>query len=89
MVQSNLIKVGVFGSPVGLKGEVKIKILTSSFDFFKKLNDYCDSEESVYWTFEKVRLKNPILIILVFSILIFFILVSVIILSFTSFAESS
>ena len=62
MVQSNLIKVGVFGSPVGLKGEAKIKILTSSFDFFKKLNDYCDSEESVYWTFEKVRLKNKNLV---------------------------
>jgi len=32
----DIILVGQFGSPVGLKGEVKVNMMTTSFEVFKK-----------------------------------------------------
>jgi len=40
MKKKELVHVGTFGQPQGLKGEIKINIFTSSFDSFKKLDEY-------------------------------------------------
>ena len=60
----NIIHVGTFGSPIGLKGEIKINILTSSFDLFKNLGDYFNEDYSVKWHFKNMRLQNNKIIVL-------------------------
>ena len=60
----NIIHVGTFGSPIGLKGEIKINILTSSFDLFKNLGDYFNEDYSVKWYFKNMRLQNNKIIVL-------------------------
>ena len=53
--------VGTFGLPVGLKGEIRVKFLTSSFEFFKNLNEYLDETYSNFYFFNKMRLiKNKL-----------------------------
>jgi len=34
----DIILVGQFGSPLGLKGEIKVNMMTTSFEVFKNLN---------------------------------------------------
>ena len=63
MTESNIIHVGTFGSPVGLKGEIRIKFLTSSYDFFKNLNNYFDSNLTKLYVFKNMRLLNNKLIV--------------------------
>ena len=55
----NIIHVGTFGSPIGLKGEIKINILTSSFDLFKNLGDYFNEDYSVKWHFPSISSGHP------------------------------
>ena len=62
MSKSNLVHVGTFGSPIGLKGEIKIKMLTSSFEFFKMLKVYLNEDASETWNFIKMRILNDKLI---------------------------
>ena len=52
MSKSNLVHVGTFGSPIGLKGEIKVKMLTSSFEFFKMLKVYLNEDASETWHFK-------------------------------------
>ena len=54
---------GTFGSPIGLKGEIKVKMLTSSFEFFKMLKVYLNEDASETWNFVKMRILNNKLII--------------------------
>ena len=63
MSKTSLVHVGTFGSPVGLKGEVKVTMLTSSLEFFKKLNNYVNEEDSTAWVFINMRLFNNKLIV--------------------------
>ena len=63
MSKSNLVHVGTFGSPVGLKGEIKVTMLTSSFEFFKMLKVYLNEDGSETWNFIKMRILNNRLIV--------------------------
>ena len=54
---------GTFGSPIGLKGEIKVKMLTSSFEFFKILKVYLNEDASEKWNFIKMRILNNKLIV--------------------------
>ena len=54
---------GTFGSPIGLKGEIKVKMLTSSFEFFKMLKVYLNEDASEKWNFIKMRILNNKLIV--------------------------
>ena len=63
MSKSNLVHVGTFGSPIGLKGEIKVKMLTSSFEFFKILKVYLNEDASEKWNFIKMRILNNKLIV--------------------------
>jgi 16S rRNA processing protein RimM len=40
MKKKDLVYVGIFGQPQGLKGNIKLNIFTSSFESFKSLNKY-------------------------------------------------
>ena len=63
MSKSNLVHVGTFGSPMGLKGEIKVKMLTSRFEFFKMLKVYFNEDASKTWNFIKMRILNNKLIV--------------------------
>ena len=40
MKKKELVHVGTFGQPQGLKGDIKINIFTSSFESFKMLKNF-------------------------------------------------
>ena len=63
MNKSNLVHVGTFGSPIGLKGEIKVTILTSSFESFKMLKVYLNEDASEKWNFIKMRTQSKKLIV--------------------------
>ena len=54
---------GTFGSPIGLKGEIKVTMLTSSFESFKMLKVYLNADTSEKWNFTKMRIINKKLIV--------------------------
>ena len=58
MSNKNKILVGQFGSPIGLNGEIKINIMTSTFEVFNKLNDYSNFEGTIIWSFSNIRFKG-------------------------------
>jgi len=53
VIKKDLIQVGIFGAAQGLKGEIKIIILTSTFDTFKLLNQYFIDDEYLELNFIK------------------------------------
>ena len=54
----DIILVGQFGSPVGLKGEIKVNMMTTSFEVFKNLKNYYNFDGSVAWNFKNILFKN-------------------------------
>ena len=61
MKKNDLIHVGTFGQPQGLKGDIKINILTSSLESFKILKNYFmqDSKTILHFTaLRKIGKKN-------------------------------
>ena len=58
MSQSDLVHVGTFGSPSGLKGEIKINVLTTTLDIFKSLGLYINFDGSTEWKFKKMLINN-------------------------------
>ena len=58
MSNKDKILVGQFGSPIGLKGEIRVNIMTTTFEVFKNLQIYSDLEESINWNFYKISFKN-------------------------------
>ena len=61
MRKNNLVHVGTFGQPQGLKGDIKINILTSSFESFKILKNYFmqDGKTILHFTaLRKIGKKN-------------------------------
>ena len=58
MNNKDKILVGEFASPVGLKGEIKVNIMTSTFDVFKNLNSYSNFDGTIIWNFKKITLKG-------------------------------
>ncbi len=63
MNQSKFIHVGTFGTPVGIKGELKLIFLTTDFKFFQNLNEYFDETLSNFYFFKNMRLNNKKLIV--------------------------
>ena len=63
MSKSSLVHVGTFGSPIGLKGEIKVTMLTSSFESFKMLKVYFNEDASEKWNFIKMRTLNKNLLV--------------------------
>lgn len=58
MSKNEKVLVGKFGAPVGLIGEIKVNIMTSSFTVFKELKNYSNFDESIFWKFKKINLKG-------------------------------
>ena len=58
MSNKDKVLVGQFGSPVGLKGEIKVNIMTSSYEVFKKLNSYSNFDGSIIWNFSNITFKG-------------------------------
>lgn len=61
MKKNDLVHVGTFGQPQGLKGDIKINILTSSFESFKMLKNYFiqDGKTILHFTaLRKIGKKN-------------------------------
>ncbi len=58
MNNKDIVLVGRFGSPVGLKGEIKVSIMTTTFEVFKKLNSYTNIDGSKIWNFSKITFKG-------------------------------
>ena len=55
MKKKELIHVGTFGAPQGIKGAIKIKILTSSIDSFEKLKKYYFENDKSVLIFESLK----------------------------------
>ena len=55
MKKRDLVHVGIFGHPLGLKGEIKINIFTSSFESFKILKNYFLGDEKSALNFLSLR----------------------------------
>ena len=55
MNNKNLVHIGTFGQPRGLKGEIKIIMFISSFESFKKLQQYLKVDGKTEWHFVKFR----------------------------------
>ena len=58
MSKSNFVHVGTFGSAIGLKGEIKINLLTSTIDVFKSLNHYYNYDQSIKWSFDSIVMRQ-------------------------------
>ena len=50
--------VGTFGAAIGLKGEIKINLLTSNFEVFKSLERYYNFDQSTEWKFDFIKMRN-------------------------------
>ena len=58
MNKSNFVHVGTFGSAVGLKGEIKINLLTSTIDVFRSLDEYYNLDQSIKWSFDSIAMRQ-------------------------------
>ena len=58
MKTKQLVHIGTFGQPLGLKGEVKIIIHTSSIDSFKSLSPYTANDGKNIWNFDHLIMNN-------------------------------
>ncbi len=58
MSNKDIIPVGQFGAPVGLKGEIKVNLMTTSFEVFKNLKYYYNFDGTVSWNFTNILFKN-------------------------------
>jgi len=54
----NIVHVGSFGTAIGLKGEIKINLLTSSIDVFKSLDLYFNLSRSIEWKFDSIVMRQ-------------------------------
>ena len=55
MNKKNIVHIGTFGQPKGLKGEIRIIMLVSSFESFKMLRQYLKEDRETEWHFVKLR----------------------------------
>ena len=58
MNKLNFVHVGTFGAAIGLKGEIKINLLTSNVDVFKSLDHYYNYDKSTEWKFDFIKMRN-------------------------------
>ena len=60
--KKQLIHIGTFGKPLGLKGEVKINMYTSDYESFKSLNPYIAVDGRTIWNFHYLKISRGKLI---------------------------
>ena len=58
MNKSNFVHVGTFGAAIGLKGEIKLNLLTSTIEVFKSLGDYYNFDRSTKWSFKSIEMRQ-------------------------------
>ncbi|MDC3131965.1 ribosome maturation factor RimM [Pelagibacteraceae bacterium] len=58
MIEIDKILVGKFGSPVGLNGEIKVIMMTSTFEVFKNLKHYINFDETIKWNFSTISFRT-------------------------------
>ena len=58
MNKSNFVHVATFGAPIGLKGDIKVNLLTSTIDVFRSLDQYYNFDQSIKWSFESVVMRQ-------------------------------
>ena len=58
MNKSNIVHVATFGAAIGLKGEIKVNLLTSTIDVFRSLDQYYNFDQSIKWSFESVVMRQ-------------------------------
>lgn len=64
MNKSNLVHVATFGAAIGLKGEIKVNLLTSTIDVFRSLDQYYNFDQSIKWNFESVVMRQEKCVVL-------------------------
>ena len=64
MNKSNFVHVGTFGAAIGLKGEIKINLLTSTIDVFKSLDHYYNFDQSIKWQFDSIIMRQEKCVVL-------------------------
>ena len=62
MKNKELVRVGIFGQPHGLKGDIKINIFISSLESFKLLDRYFMKDGTSEWVFVSLRKVGKIYI---------------------------
>ena len=58
MNKFDLVHVGTFGTAIGLKGEVKINLLTSNLEVFKSFDRLYNFDCSIEWKFDSVAMRQ-------------------------------
>ena len=58
MSNSNFVHVGTFGAAIGLRGEIKLNLLTSTIDVFKSLDHYYNFDQSIKWSFDSIVMRQ-------------------------------
>ena len=58
MKKKNLVHIGTFNSPLGLKGEIKIIMHTVDLDSFISLYPYLKDDGKTHWSFSKLNFKS-------------------------------
>ena len=55
MNKKNIVHIGTFGKPKGLKWEIRIIMFSASFESFKMLRQYLKEDGETEWQFVKLR----------------------------------
>ena len=58
MTKKQLIHIGTFNQPLGLKGEIKIIIHVSNFELFKSLSPYFSDDGLATWVFNHLHINK-------------------------------
>ena len=58
MNKANIVHVATFGAAIGLKGEIKLNLFTSTIDVFVSLGEYYNFDQSVKWNFDSIFMRN-------------------------------
>ena len=58
MNKFDLVHVGTFGTAIGLKGEIKINLLTSNVDVFKSFDCFYNFDRSIEWKFDFIAMRQ-------------------------------
>ena len=58
MKNKNLVHIGTFSNPLGLKGEIKIIMHTLNLDSFTSLSPYLKEDGKTHWFFSKLNFRN-------------------------------
>ena len=62
MKKKQLVHIGSFGRPLGLKGEVKIIVNTFEFNTIKSMSSYLINERGLIWNFQYLKIRKDKLI---------------------------